>query len=57
MGGSKYVALTTDKERQQKLVWMHQAYLRGFQKELKFGIEDKSSSRNTEVSLWGYKNR
>ena len=31
---------------------MHQASLCEFQRELKFGMEDKSGGRNTEEALW-----
>ena len=35
------LGLTTDEELRQKLVLMHQASPREFQRELKFGMEDK----------------
>ena len=41
LGNSKWVGLTTDEELRQKLVLMHQVSLREFQREFKFGIEDK----------------
>ena len=57
MGVRKWVVLTTDEERWLKLVLMHQASLREFQQEFKFGLEKISDGINTEVSLWGYKYR
>ena len=41
MGGGRRVGLTNDKERQHKLVLMHQASMREFQREIKFGMDDK----------------
>ena len=41
LGNSKWVGLTTDEELRQKLVLMHQVSLREFQREFKFGTEDK----------------
>ena len=41
MGDDRRVGLTNDKERRQKLVFMHQASLREFQGEIKFGMDDK----------------
>ena len=41
MGIRKWVGLTTNEEYQQKLVLMHQVYLREIQREFKFGMEDK----------------
>ena len=41
MGWDYVVGLTTDEELRHKLLLMHQPYLRGFHRELKFGMEDK----------------
>ena len=41
MGGDCKVGLTADKELRNKLVLMHQASLREFQREFIFGMEDK----------------
>ena len=41
MGGRKWVGLTTNEERQQKLVLMHQASLLDFQQDYKFKTEEK----------------
>ena len=41
MGRIKLVGLMTDEERWQKFVLMHKASLCEFQRELKFGMEDK----------------
>ena len=54
MGDGRGVGLTNDKERRHKLVLMHQASLSEFQRELKFGMEDKKCQNiNTKVSMWG----
>ena len=41
MGGGHGVGLTNDNERRKKLVMMHQASLSEFQREPRFGMEDK----------------
>ena len=57
LGGSEWVGLTTNEERRQKLVLMHQVSLCVFQRELNLGWNKKSGGRNIEETLWGYKNR
>ena len=41
MGVNEWVGLTNDKDKCQKLVLMHEASLCEFQREFKFGLEDK----------------
>ena len=53
MGGSKRVGVTTNKEHHKKLVLMYQVSLCEFQREFKFGMEEKSDGRNREDALCG----
>ena len=41
MGGSKRVGVTINEERHKKLVLMYQVSLCEFQREFKFGMEEK----------------
>ena len=56
MGGNCEVGLPTDKEPRHKLGMIHRASLCEFQRYFELGWKAKSGGRNTEVSLWGYKN-
>ena len=51
LSGSKLVSLTTNGDIREKLVLTNQVSLCEFQREFKFGIEEKIGNKNTEYAL------
>ena len=57
MGDNFEVRLTTYEDLRQKFVLMHQASLREFQREFKFGMENKEWQQKYRICFVGVENQ